>query len=41
MVHSTNFLLVDQQGWIRKIYGMEEVGLVESVVEDILGLVGT
>jgi len=39
IVHSTNFLLVDQQGWIRKIYHLEEPDLKDKIIEGIKVLV--
>lgn len=40
IIHSTHFLLVDQRGWIRKIYHLEEPDLERMIVEGIkvLGL---
>ena len=35
IVHSTNFLLVDQRGWIRKIYHLDEPDLKEQVIQGI------
>ena len=35
IAHSTNFLLVDQKGWVRKIYHLDEPDLKEKVIEGI------
>ena len=35
IVHSTNFLLVDQKGWIRRIYHLEEPDLKDQIIEGI------
>jgi protein SCO1/2 len=38
IVHSTNFLLVDQRGWVRKIYHLDEPNLKEQIIEGIRAL---
>jgi len=38
IIHSTNFLLVDQRGWVRKIYHLDEPNLKEQIIEGIRAL---
>ena len=38
IVHSTNFLLVDQRGWVRKIYHLDEPDLEDKVIAGIRAL---
>ena len=40
IVHSTNFLLVDGEGWVRRIYHLDEPDLSEEIIEGIMSLAG-
>jgi protein SCO1/2 len=35
IIHSTHFLLVDQRGWVRKIFYLDESNLEERIIEGI------
>lgn len=35
IVHSTNFLLVDQEGWVRRIFHLDDEGLRDELVRSI------
>lgn len=35
IIHSTNFLLVDQSGWIRRIHHMEDPEMINGIVSDV------
>jgi len=35
IVHSTNFLLVDQRGWVRRIYHLDDPNLEDEVIAGI------
>lgn len=35
IIHSTNFLLVDQSGWIRRIHHMEDPEMIKGIVKDV------
>jgi protein SCO1/2 len=41
IVHSTSFYLVDQEGWVRKIYHLDEPGLSEEIIDGIMSLAGS
>jgi protein SCO1/2 len=40
IIHSTNFLLVDGEGWVRKIYHLDETDLSEKIIAGIMSLGG-
>jgi len=40
IMHSTNFLLVDPRGWVRKIYHLDEPDLIEQLKTGIESLLG-
>jgi protein SCO1/2 len=41
IVHSTNFLLVDDEGWIRKIYHLDDPNLKDAIVTGVSLLLST
>lgn len=38
IIHSTNFLLVDQRGWVRSIFHLDDPRLKEDIIEGIMAL---